>query len=87
MRDGDRAAARDLLKKLRDHAAGAAEHITEAHADKARRVLRLQRGGRSHFPGLARRPFHQQSCESFQINQAIAQDAPWYFDIQFAVVV
>ena len=36
MRDGDRAAARDLLAKARDHAARAAEHVAEAHEHELR---------------------------------------------------
>ena len=36
MRDGHRAAARDLLAEARDHAAGAAEHVAEAHEHELR---------------------------------------------------
>ncbi len=43
MRHGDRPAARDLLAKARDHAAGRAEHVAEAHHDELGPALRLQR--------------------------------------------
>ena len=36
VRDGDRPAARDLLLEARDHAAGAAEHVAEAHQHELR---------------------------------------------------
>ena len=36
MRDGDRAAARDLLAEVRHHAAGRAEHVAEAHDHELR---------------------------------------------------
>ncbi len=37
MRHRDRPAGRDLLAELRDHAAGRAEHVAEAHGHEARR--------------------------------------------------
>ena len=54
VRDRHRAAARDLPAEDRDHAAGRAEHVAEAHGDEPRR--RRRRGGRTSRRSTRRAP-------------------------------
>ncbi len=80
MRDGQRAAARELALEQRHHRAGAAEHVAEAHGDAAHAARRLARGDVQrlaiHLGQPLRRAHHEVGFTALSVEISTIASAP-----------